>query len=77
MGGCGSPRWEAHLSGRPWEAKVGGPSERPKCEAKVRGHGRPWEAKVGSHGRPKWEAVGGRSGRPKWEAVGGRGGRTK
>ena len=32
-----------------WEAKVGGPSERPKREAKVRGCDRPnWEA-VGGH----------------------------
>ena len=29
--------WEAHISGMPWEAEVGGPSERPKREAKVRG----------------------------------------
>ena len=59
--------------GRPWEAVVGGPSERPKLEAKVRGHGRQrWEAARVQGGRPKWEAeVGGRSGRPKWEAVGG------
>ena len=45
--------------GRPWEAKVGGPSERPKHEAKVRGHVRPWEAEVGGRGRLKWEAMGG------------------
>ena len=52
---------------------MGGPSERPKHEAKVRGHVRMWEAKVGCRsGRPKWEVVGGQSGRP-WESeVGGR-----
>ena len=60
--------------GRPWEAEVGGPSERPKGEAKVRG---PWEAEVGGRGGPKWEAEVGGCGRPRWEAVGGQGGRTK
>ena len=50
---------------------MGGPSERPKCEAKVRGHVRPWEAEVGGDGRPKWEAEVGGDGRLRWEAVGG------
>ena len=38
---------------------MGGPSERPKLEAKVRGHVRPWEAEVGGCASPRWETVGG------------------
>ena len=80
MGGRGRPKWEAMgvQGGRPWEAKVGGQSGRPKWEAEVGGRsGRlRWEAKVGGQGgRQRWEAkVGGRA-RPKWEAVGVQGGR--
>ena len=44
-------------SGRPWEAEMGGRSERLT-----------WEADLGGHARPNWEAVGGR-GRPIWQAI--------
>ena len=49
---------------------MGGPSERPKLEAKVRGHVRPWEAEVGGRGGRLRESKVGGCRRPKWEAMG-------